>query len=59
VVTLAVYAPLAGLVWALDLGLTSLWIAYSVFLFARTATLVHRERSDAWLVTGVPARSRA
>jgi MATE family, multidrug efflux pump len=59
VVTLAVYAPLAGLVWALDLGLTWLWIAYAVFLFARTATLLHRERSDAWLVTGAPARSRA
>ena len=59
VVTLAVYAPLAGLVWALDLGLTWLWIAYSAFLFARTATLLYRERSDAWLVTGAPARSRA
>ena len=59
VITLAVYAPLAALVWALDLGLTYLWIAYSVFLFARTATLLYRERSDAWLVTGVPARSRA
>jgi putative MATE family efflux protein len=57
-VTLAVYAPLAGLVWLLDLGLTWLWIAYSVYLLARTATLVHRERSDAWLVTGAPVRSR-
>ncbi|MGH3475397.1 MAG: MATE family efflux transporter [Nocardioidaceae bacterium] len=58
-VTLAVYAPLAGLVWIFDLGLTWLWIAYAAFLVARTVTLVYRERSDAWLVTGAPAPSRA
>jgi putative MATE family efflux protein len=59
VVTLAVYAPLAGLVWAFDLGLTWLWIAYAAYLAARTVTLVHRERSDAWLVTGAPVRAGA
>jgi Na+-driven multidrug efflux pump len=58
-VTLAVYAPLAGLVWVLDLGLTWLWIAYAAYLAARTVTLVHRERSDAWLVTGAPVRAGA
>ncbi|HYJ69395.1 MAG TPA: MATE family efflux transporter [Nocardioidaceae bacterium] len=56
-VTLAVYAPLAGLVWVADLGLTWLWIAYAVLLAARAVTLVRRERSDDWLVTGVPVRS--
>jgi putative MATE family efflux protein len=58
VATLAVYAPLAGLVWVLDLGLTWLWIAYSVYMLARTATLLHRERDDAWLVTGAPVPTR-
>jgi putative MATE family efflux protein len=56
-ITLAIYAPLAGLVWVADLGLTWLWVAYAVLLVARAVTLVHRERSDDWLVTGVPVRS--
>jgi putative MATE family efflux protein len=56
-VTLAIYAPLAGLVWVADLGLTWLWIAYAGLLAARAVTLVLRERSDDWLVTGVPVRS--
>jgi putative MATE family efflux protein len=57
VVTLAVYAPLAGAVWALGLSLTWLWVAYAAYLAARAATLVHRERTDAWLVIGAPVRS--
>ncbi|KHL10532.1 putative MATE family efflux protein [Mumia flava] len=51
-VTLAVYAPLAWLVWWLDAGLAWLWIAYAGFMLARMVTLVLRERTDAWLVTG-------
>lgn len=57
-VTIAFYAPLAGAVWAFGLGLTWLWIAYAGLLVARAVTLLHRERCDAWLVTGVPARVR-
>jgi MATE family, multidrug efflux pump len=58
-ITLAIYAPLAGLVWVADLGLTCLWVAYAVLLVARAATLVYRERTDGWLVTGIPVRSSA
>ena len=52
VVVLAAYAPLAGLVWITDAGLAWLWWAYGGFILARMVTLVLRERSDAWLVTG-------
>jgi putative MATE family efflux protein len=53
IVTLVAYAPLAGLVWWLDGSLAWLWAAYGVFMLARMITLVHRERGDAWLVTGI------
>jgi hypothetical protein len=33
-------------------GLIALWLAYSLWLLARFATLTLRARSSAWLVTG-------
>jgi putative MATE family efflux protein len=51
--TLLAYAPIAGAVWYLEAGLGWLWAAYAAFMLARMITLVARERSDAWLVTGV------
>jgi MATE family, multidrug efflux pump len=52
VVTLIAFLPLAGLVRATDGGLVALWWAFDGFLLARLATLLWRERGDAWLVTG-------
>lgn len=52
IVVLAVFAPLAGWVWLAGGGLAWLWWAYGGFILARMVTLVLRERSDAWLVTG-------
>ncbi|MGH3496382.1 MAG: MATE family efflux transporter [Nocardioidaceae bacterium] len=57
VVTFVVYAPLALLVLVLGAGLGWLWAAYAGFILARMVTLVRRERSQAWLVTGAPARA--
>jgi len=54
--TLLAYVPLAWLVWTLGGGLVWLWAAYGAFMLARMATLVWRERSDAWLITGAGAR---
>lgn len=59
VLTLLAYAPLAFLVWWTGAGLAWLWAAYGGLMLARMVTLVLRERSDAWLVTGVSARPRA
>jgi putative MATE family efflux protein len=51
-VTLGVFAPLAfGVLW-LGGGLVALWWAFSGFMLARLATLLWRERGDAWLVLG-------
>ncbi|UYM07851.1 MATE family efflux transporter [Solicola gregarius] len=55
IAVLAAYAPLVGAVWLTDAGLASLWWAYGGFILARMVTLVLRERSDAWLVTGAGA----
>jgi hypothetical protein len=33
-------------------GLVALWLAYSVWMLARLATLTLRARSSRWLVTG-------
>lgn len=52
VATLAVFAPLALAVLAADGGLVALWWTFTGFMLARLVTLVWRERSDAWLVTG-------
>ncbi len=51
--TLLAYAPLALLVWWAGAGLAWLWAAYGALMLARMVTLVLRERSDAWLVTGI------
>ncbi len=52
IVTLVAYVPCALAVLATGAGLVWLWIAYGAWILARAATLVHRERGDAWLVTG-------
>jgi putative MATE family efflux protein len=54
--TLAAFLPLAGLVLATDAGLVALWWAFGGFLVARLVTLLWRERSDRWLVTGAALR---
>ena len=56
-VTLAVYAPLAVLVLVNAppgrSGLVWLWVAFAgAFMLARLVTLVRRERSGRWMVTG-------
>ncbi|ROQ81400.1 putative MATE family efflux protein [Streptomyces sp. CEV 2-1] len=51
-VTLAVFAPVALLVPALDGGLTALWCAMALMMAVRMATLWIRTRSGKWLVTG-------
>ncbi|MGH3360470.1 MAG: MATE family efflux transporter [Nocardioidaceae bacterium] len=52
IAVLVVFAPLAGAVWLAGGGLAWLWWAYGGFILARMVTLLLRERSDAWLVTG-------
>ena len=57
-VTLAVYAPCAIACAIADAGLVLIWVAFSaVFMGARLAVLVRRERGEAWLVTGADAAS--
>jgi MATE family, multidrug efflux pump len=56
VLTLAVFLPAAVLVVVLHGGLVALWLAYSLWLLARFATLVLRARGSAWLVTGAVRR---
>jgi putative MATE family efflux protein len=56
VATLVVFLPLVGWVIAAGGGLVVLWWAFGAFMGARLVTLVLRERSDAWLVTGATAR---
>ena len=51
--TLVVYAPVALACAALDAGLVTIWLAFTVvFMGARLVVLVHRARGSAWLVTG-------
>ncbi len=51
--TLAVYAPVVLLVAAAGGGVAAVWVVFaSVFMGGRLATLLHRERTEAWLVTG-------
>jgi len=50
--TAAVFGAAAALVHAWHGGLVALWLAYSVWLAARFATLTLRARGSAWLVTG-------
>jgi putative MATE family efflux protein len=56
-VVLVVYGPVVLLIGALDGGVVLVWVALSAVLMgARLVVLLHRERGDAWLVTGVAAR---
>jgi putative MATE family efflux protein len=57
--TLVAFLPLAGLVLGLDGGLVALWWAFGGFMVARLVTLMLRERSGAWLVTGAQTPSVA
>jgi Na+-driven multidrug efflux pump len=56
VVTLAVFCPLAALVWTTGAGLMWLWVAFGAFMLARMATLLARLRTDVWLVVGATGR---
>ena len=58
VITLLVFAPGAITVWWTGAGLAWLWAAYASWIVARAVTLVWRERSDAWLVTGAVRTSK-
>jgi putative MATE family efflux protein len=53
--TLAVFAPLAGTVLWAGGGLVWLWWAFVGFMVARLITLVWRARGDEWLVLGAAA----
>jgi putative MATE family efflux protein len=48
----AVYVPATLAVLALGWGIGWVWTAFSAMQVVRLATLVHRWRGDAWLVTG-------
>jgi putative MATE family efflux protein len=50
--TLAVFGIAAAIVVAAGGGLVALWLAYSVWMLARLATLGLRARGSRWLVTG-------
>ncbi|MDQ4054261.1 MAG: MATE family efflux transporter, partial [Actinomycetota bacterium] len=53
-VVLLAYAPVAILLGVLGGGLVWIWVSFSaVFMGARLVALLHRERTDRWLVTGV------
>ncbi|MGH3247825.1 MAG: MATE family efflux transporter [Trebonia sp.] len=51
-VTLAVFGVAAAAVVARHGGLVDLWLAYSLWMAARLATLTLRARGSRWLVTG-------
>lgn len=52
-VTLVAYAPFALACAVTGAGLVLIWVSFcAVFMGARFVVLVHRERGDAWLVTG-------
>ncbi|WP_030233074.1 MATE family efflux transporter [Streptomyces sp. NRRL S-350] len=50
--TLAVFAPAALAVPAVDAGLAGLWWAMNLFMLVRAGFLVRRARGGEWLVTG-------
>jgi putative MATE family efflux protein len=55
-VVLAGYAPVVLLTSALGAGLPWVWVAFgALFMGGRFVTLVHRARTDRWLVTGAGA----
>ncbi len=51
-INLAIFLPTAALVQASHAGLVALWMAYSLWLAARFATLTLRAKGSRWLVTG-------
>ena len=51
-VNLVAFVPLALAVLAAGVGLVALWWALTGYLLTRLATLLWRERGDAWLVLG-------
>ncbi|MGH3400577.1 MAG: hypothetical protein ACRDPO_38440, partial [Streptosporangiaceae bacterium] len=51
-VNLAIFAVAAAAVVASHGGLIALWLAFSVWMLARLATLTWRARGSRWLVTG-------
>ncbi len=52
VVTLAAFGAAAAVVVITGAGLVALWLAYSLWMLARFATLTLRARGPRWLVTG-------
>ncbi len=52
VITLVCFVPLAYVVYLTGAGLVWLWAGFGGFMVARLVTLVVRERSPAWMVTG-------
>jgi putative MATE family efflux protein len=56
VLTLVAFLPLAALVLVTDAGLVALWWAFGGFMVARLVTLLWREHSDRWLLTGPTIR---
>lgn len=58
VVTLAVFGVAAAAVVVTGSGLLALWLAYSLWMLARFATLGLRARGARWLVTGAVRERR-
>jgi len=55
-VTLALFVAAAAVVVVTHKGLIALWLAYSLWMLARFATLTLRARGSRWLVTGAVRR---
>jgi putative MATE family efflux protein len=55
-ITLAAFCAAAAIVVATGSGLVALWLAYTVWMLARFATLTLRVRGTRWLVTGAVRR---
>lgn len=59
VVTFVVYTPVVLALAVRSAGLVWIWVAFSaVFMGARLVVLVLRARGEAWMVTGIGARTR-
>jgi len=56
VAALAVYLAAVATVRDADGGLVALWLAYSLWIGVRFATLVLRARGGRWLITGAVRR---
>jgi putative MATE family efflux protein len=56
VLTLVAFLPLAALVLVTDAGLVALWWAFGGFMVVRLVTLLWRERTEKWLLTGPTIR---